>query len=168
MNSHDKILIIRLSAIGDVVFASPLIKALRFTYPKAHISWLVESGAASLLMNNAHLDKVIVLPRAQWKKLWHQRRFLQLYREIKYFTTMLRNQGFDIALDLQGLLKSGIWAFLSGAKIRIGLGSKEGSKYLMTRLVGNQLLQSEWWKQNVQKLKKTRKDIKSIAKIMES
>lgn len=137
MNSYDKILIIRLSAIGDVVFASPLIKALRLTYPKAHISWLVEPAAASLLMNNTHLDKVIVLPRPHWKQLWHKGRFLQLYKEIKNFITMLRSQGFDMALDLQGLLKSGVWTYFSGAKMRIGLGSKELSKYFMTQIVSH-------------------------------
>jgi heptosyltransferase I len=135
MKSHDKILIIRLSAIGDVVFASPLIKALRLTYPKAHISWLVEPAAASLLKNNTDLDKVIILPRVHWKQLWHEHRFLQLFREIKDFTVMLRSQGFDMALDLQGLLKSGVWTYFSGAKIRMGLGSKELSKYFMTQIV---------------------------------
>jgi heptosyltransferase I len=137
MNSYDKILIIRLSAIGDVVFASPLIKALRVTYPNAYISWLVEPSAASLLMNNKNLDRVIVLPRARWKQLWNKHHFIQLYREIKDFTAMLRSQGFNMALDCQGLLKSGIWTYFSGAKMRVGLGSKELSKYFMTQIVSH-------------------------------
>ena len=132
-----KILIIRLSAIGDVVFASPLIRSLRLTYPESHVSWLVEPVAASLLKHNVDLDEVIVLPRAQWKQLWREFHFLQLYREIRDFVRKLRTKGFDMALDLQGLLKSGIWAYLSGAKTRIGLRSKEGSEYLMTQVVSH-------------------------------
>ncbi len=137
MTHHNNILIIRLSAIGDVVFSSPLIRSLRLTYPKADISWLVEPASASLLEHNSDLTEVIVWQRTQWKKLCRERRFLKLCREIKSFISMLRRKKFDMVLDLQGLLKSGIWAYLSGAGIRVGLRSREGSKHLMTKVVSH-------------------------------
>lgn len=134
MTEPNKILIIRLSAIGDVVFASPLIKALRRTYPRAHLAWLVEPAAAPLLRNNPDLDEVIPWPKQEWKRLWRERRVLQLLRAMRGFARELRAHGFDLALDLQGLMKSALWAYLSGAPQRWGLGSKEGSARLMTRV----------------------------------
>ncbi len=132
------ILIIRLSAIGDVVFASPLIKALRRSYPEAKISWLVEPAAAPLLRHNSDLHEVIVWPKNEWKQLWRQRRFLTLWRAYRRFKKEFRARGFDTAIDLQGLMKSAVWAQASGAETRIGLGSKEKSEHLMTRVISRQ------------------------------
>lgn len=134
----NNILIIRLSAIGDVVFASPLIKALRRRYPDAKISWLVEPAAAALLKNNPELDEVIVWPKQAWKQLWHKRKFLTLARELRFFISGLKSHDFDCAIDLQGLLKSAVWAHFSAAEQRIGLGSKEGSERMMTRVISRQ------------------------------
>lgn len=130
-----RILIIRLSAIGDVVMASGLIPALRNLWPQARISWLVEPAAAPLLQHNAHLDEVIVWPRGEWQKLWRERRWRDLWRQAKAFRKSLKERQFDLVLDAQGLLKSGIWAWLSGAPRRLGLISREGSRFLMTEQV---------------------------------
>lgn len=130
-----KILCIRLSAIGDIVMASPLIKCLRLRYPDAHIAWLVQSEAQDLLTANPLLNEVIVWPRSHWKKLLFDFHFIQLIREVRTFITSLRSRHFDTVIDLQGLLKSGIWAWLTGATARIGLGSKEGSAFLMNQII---------------------------------
>lgn len=135
MNQPNKILIIRLSAMGDIVMASPLIKCLRGRYPDAYICWLVQSEFAELLTTNSGLDDVITLPRGDWRSLWKSRRWIQLIREMYRFGSELRQHRFDMVVDLQGLLKSGIWAWLSSARDRIGLGSKEGSAVLMTRII---------------------------------
>lgn len=129
------ILIIRLSAIGDVVMASPLVRALRARYPDAHIAWMVQPEAKALLEANPDLDEVIVWPRNEWKRLWRERRWRVLVRETREFVRRLRCRRFDLVIDAQGLMKSGIWAWLSGAKERIGLRSKEGSQRLMTRVI---------------------------------
>jgi len=134
----NNILIIRLSAIGDVVFASPLIKALRRRYPDAKISWLIEPAAAALLKNNPELDEVILWPKGEWKQLWRERKFLTLARQLRQFIRRLKSHKFDCAIDLQGLLKSAVWAYFSGAEQRIGLGSKEGSERMMTRVISRQ------------------------------
>ena len=135
MSDPKNILIIRLSAIGDVVFASPLIGALKRTYPNAKLSWLVEPAAAPLLKSHSDLDEVIIWPKVDWKALWKKRRFIQLWREFSSFKKFLKSKGYDLALDLQGLQKSALWAYLCGAPRRVGLGSKEGSHRLMTEVV---------------------------------
>ena len=129
------ILIVRLSAIGDIVFASPLIEALRSRYPNARIFWLVQSGMQPLLELHPGLDGVIQWPRGHWQGLLRQRKWLEWFREVRQFRQMLRRYRFDLSLDVQGLLKSGVLAWLSGAPERIGLGSREGSQWLMTRVI---------------------------------
>ncbi len=134
-NGHlmQSILLVRLSAIGDIVFASPLICALRRQWPEARIAWLVQPECAALLDQHPDLDAVIVCPLRHWQRLWRERRYRQLLREVRALRATLRAHDFDLALDLQGLLKSGVLAWLSSARERIGLGSREGSQWLMTR-----------------------------------
>jgi heptosyltransferase-1 len=135
MSTDPAILVVRLSAIGDIVMASPLIHALRQRYPRSHIAWLVQPESAALLHDHPELDEVIVWPRSQWRELWAQKRLLSLLREIRKFRATLHRRDFALAIDLQGLLKSGILVWLSGAKRRIGLGSREGSQGLMTEVL---------------------------------
>ncbi len=128
----DRILIVRLSALGDVVMASGLIPALREIAPQAHIGWLVESAAAPLLRHNPRLDEVIVLPRGEWQALWRARRPVALLRSVLAFRRALRARRFDVAIDAQGLLKSALCAWWSGAGRRVSLIGREGSRWLMT------------------------------------
>jgi heptosyltransferase-1 len=127
-----RVLIIRLSAIGDIVMASGLSAALRTLWPDAHIAWLAEQGPAQLLKEDHHLNEVIELPRQRWKKMSRDGQRMAAWKEMAAFARQLRNQSYDLTLDLQGLIKSGIWAYASGAPQRIGLGSREGSQWLMT------------------------------------
>lgn len=130
-----RVLIVRLSALGDVIMASGLIPALRALHPDAHISWLTEGPAAPLLAHNPRLDEVLIWPRAQWQRLWRERRLGQLWREAREFRRVLRARHFDIALDAQGLLKSALWAWLSGARRRVALLPREGGQWLATERV---------------------------------
>ena len=130
-----RILIVRASAIGDIVFASPLAAALRRTYPRAHIAWLVERGLEDLLAGDSSLDALIAWPRSEWRELWRAGRYVALSAAVRAFRAQLRAQRFDLALDLQGLLKSGTLAWMSGAARRIGLNSREGSRLLMSEVV---------------------------------
>ena len=134
-NAPQRVLIIRLSALGDVVMASGLIAALREVSPQAHLAWLVEPAAAPLLKHNPRLDEVIVLPRDEWRALWRARRPLALLRSVLGFRRMLRARRFDIAIDAQGLLKSALCAWWSGAARRVGLTGREGGQWLMTEQV---------------------------------
>ncbi|NEX16254.1 MAG: lipopolysaccharide heptosyltransferase [Halochromatium sp.] len=131
--SPRRILLVRLSAIGDIVFASPLIASLRRAYPNAQIAWLVQPESASLLAHHPDLDQVIAWPLPRWRQLWRQRQLLSLFKEVLAAIQALRAERFDLALDLQGLLKSALPVRWSGAPERIGLGSREGGQWLMTR-----------------------------------
>jgi heptosyltransferase-1 len=134
-----RVLVIRVSAIGDVIMSSGLLPILRRAWPATEISWLTDDTNASLLTANPRLAEVIALPRRHWQSLWRAGRYRQLYSELRGFVRALRGRRFDLAIDLQGLLKSGVWARLSGARRRIGLGSQEGSQWLMTRVISRQV-----------------------------
>ena len=128
-------LLIRLSAIGDVIMSSGLIPVLHAAWPQSEIVWLTDEGNAPLLRHNPRLAEVVALPRGRWATLWRQGRRREAAGEVRQFARALRARAFDLAIDLQGLLKSGVWARLSGAPVRIGLGSREGSGLLMTCVV---------------------------------
>ncbi|RUS67886.1 Lipopolysaccharide heptosyltransferase 1 [Saezia sanguinis] len=130
-----KILVIRSSAIGDIVFASPFAAALRRTYPQARIAWLVEPGIDELLRANPHIDELILWPKKEWQSLWKQRRYGTLFKTVRAFGKMLKSHRFNWVIDLQSLLKSGVLAWMTRAPRRIGLGSIEGSQYLMTEVI---------------------------------
>ena len=135
----NQVLVIRVSAIGDVIMSSGLVPIMRRAWPAASISWLTDDTNAGLLSGNPRVAEVIVLPRRHWAVLWRKRHLLQLFREMHAFVRDLRARRFDLAVDLQGLFKSGIWAWLSGATQRIGLGSREGSQLLMTRVISRRV-----------------------------
>ena len=131
----NRILIIRLSALGDVVMSSGLIPAMRALHPEARISWLTQSAAAPLLRHNPDLHQVIVWPREQWLQLWKSRHFGELWRHVMAFRAQLRAQRFDLVLDAQGLLKSALCAWLTGAPRRVGLIPREGGQLLVSERV---------------------------------
>lgn len=134
-DSSHNILIVRTSAMGDIVMSSPLAEGLRRTYPRARICWLAEPQVGDLLTHNPSLDRVIVWPKAAWKKLIRSGRLLQLAREMGRFIAMLRAERFTMALDAQGLLRTRLLARASGAKRRIGFKSREPGWFLMTEMV---------------------------------
>jgi heptosyltransferase-1 len=133
------ILIVRLGAIGDVVMASGLIPALRARYPEARLAWLTEEPHADLLRHNPRLDRLHLWPRRRWRELRRSGQHRRFWRELRGFVRELRAERYDWVLDLQGLLKSGIWAYASGGKRRVGLGSREGSGLLMTETLDRRI-----------------------------
>lgn len=130
-----RILIIRSSAIGDIVFASPIAHCLRGVHADAHIAWLLEPGLEALIADDPDVDEVLLWPKSEWIRLARSGRLLALARAVTGFARTLRQRRFDTVLDLQGLLKSGVLARLSGAPTRIALGAFEGSRWLMTEVV---------------------------------
>ena len=116
-----KILIVRLSAIGDVVHTLPSLNALRITFPDARIDWLVEETSAPLLKGHPQLDSLFV-----FQKNWRKHFARHLFSQIISFFKKLRSQRYDWAIDFQGLTKSGLAAYASGARRVIGFGDKDG------------------------------------------
>ncbi len=130
-----RILIIKLGAIGDVVHTLPALAALRRGLPNAHLAWVVErGGAAKLLHDNPAIDELIEVDTRGWRK-----DLLGIQTRAAIKTTVSKLRGFDIALDFQGLLKSGMMAWLSRAPRRIGFDKQAlrepASAYLLTERV---------------------------------
>jgi heptosyltransferase-1 len=130
-NPPSRVLLVRLSARGDLVFATPLIAAFKRTYPEVHLTWVAEPHTKDLVTSHPDVDEVIVWERRRWKELLKRGRLISLWREARALRSRLRGAEYDVAIDLQGLLKSALIAYLSGAGIRIGVGSRELSHLLM-------------------------------------
>jgi lipopolysaccharide heptosyltransferase II len=117
-SAPQRILVILLGAIGDVTRALPLLARLRRAYPQAHIAWAVEPAAAALLDYHPALDEILLYPRSRGS-----RTFLPFLRTV-------RNHHFDLVLDLQRHLKSGLVSLWSRAPVRLGFhrsNTKEGN-----------------------------------------
>ena len=114
------ILIVKLSAIGDVIHTLPALNALRAWYPKAHITWLVETAAADLVLGHGALDRVIVSHRKRWLQELKGPSRKQAFAEIRGFWRALRDTRYDMIIDFQGLLKSALPVRLARGKRRIG------------------------------------------------
>jgi heptosyltransferase-1 len=131
------ILIVKLSALGDVVQTIPAFEALRSHYPTAHISWLVEEGTAELLKYYPGLDEVYICKRKSWlKKLRKPALWAGVSLDIIKFSQRLRSRYYDLIIDFQGLLKSAVWVGLARGSRKIGFdGTREGSwRFLNERL----------------------------------
>lgn len=127
----ERILIIRLGAIGDVVHTLPLASAIKDARPDSHITWAVEPAPREVLLGNPDIDEILTIDTKRWRKNLFSGGFSALRRDL----LAVRNTGADVALDAQGLLKSGFLAWASGAPVRIGFEHrfcKEGMNVLFT------------------------------------
>lgn len=117
------ILIVKLSAVGDVIHTLPSLSALRKLYPEAHITWVVEEAAADIVRNHPDLDCVIVSRRKVWQREMKAGCFRKPLREIRSFLRALRSRDYDLVIDFHGLFKSAILVFLCRGKRKIGYDS---------------------------------------------
>jgi heptosyltransferase-1 len=111
-----KILLIKMSAMGDVVQTIPLWNKLRRRYPSARLDWLATPAVTELLQHNPAVSNVIQFFRNEWATPWRLTPFVSSARLV----AMLRAAEYDLVLDLQGQLRSAVFAFASGAPVRIG------------------------------------------------
>lgn len=119
MSGSPRILIIRLSSLGDVVITTPVSRAIKEAMPDAYVAWVVEPPARGVLEGNPFLDDLFV---------WDRRRGSLSLGSILQVRRELTPKRFDYALDCQGNLRSGLVARLSGARTIVGnRGAKEGA-----------------------------------------
>lgn len=114
----DKFLIIKLSSLGDIIHTLPAFTALRNNFPEAKISWLVENKGKDILDFVPGIDETIVLSskkKGVLSKIFRAE-FKRVVKEIR--------QKDQVVLDFQGLIKSGLFAYLSKSKTRIGFHKK--------------------------------------------
>ncbi|MGE0706572.1 MAG: glycosyltransferase family 9 protein [Planctomycetota bacterium] len=131
------ILIVRLSALGDVIHVLPTLAALRAAFPGAKLGWAVEDRAASLLEGHPQLDRLHVVPRRRWTEALGAGRLAGLRTEMLQAVRALREERYEVALDFQSNFRSAALTRLSGAPRRIGQPSpygKEGSRLFFSEV----------------------------------
>jgi heptosyltransferase I len=122
---NPRILLIRLRLIGDVVFTTPLIRALRTRFPDAHLSYLVEPPAAPVLARNPHLTELIVVPRRSG--------FARVVDDLAT-ARRLHHARFDVAIDLHGGPRASWLAWSTRAPMRIGYAIR-GRSWMYTHVI---------------------------------
>jgi len=116
-----RILLVRLSALGDVVNTLPAVSAVREAFPRARLGFIVEDRCRDVVVGHPAIDRVYVYPRKRWQsdffRFW---RWGRLVSEVGAFFREIRSERYDVALDFQGNLKGALHAWLSGSPERIG------------------------------------------------
>lgn len=125
------ILVVKLSAIGDVIHALPVSYAIKETYPDAHLTWVVEPPAYELLTMNPCIDEIIRFEKKEFKSIGG---FLSHYGPLR---RRIRQRSYDAVLDLQGLFKSAAIARLAKAPVKLGMcNMREFSDRISKPVVG--------------------------------
>jgi len=127
----ERVLVIRLGALGDVVRTRFAFAGVRALYPHAKIDWLVEDRAAAGLVGIVGLDETVVVPRRRLRAR-HPRVAL---RTLRAFAIELRERSYDLSIDFHGVLRSGFLTWSAGIPVRVGYDrpfAKEGSERLLT------------------------------------
>lgn len=123
---HDEprnILIVRPSALGDVCRSVPALVSLRRAYPRARIDWLVQDTFADALRAHPDLSGLVHFPRRGMREWLTSGRWAPVGRWLRDLST----RGYDLAIDLQGLARSGLFTWISGAPRRVGFSNaREG------------------------------------------
>jgi heptosyltransferase I len=126
-----RIALIKPSALGDIVHALPVLNALRDRFPRAHITWVVNRSYEPLLRGHRALDATLPFDRSALRRGLGSAALAALH-----FGRRLRAGGFDLVIDLQGLLRTGLMTAATGAARRVGLSTaREGAGYCYTDVV---------------------------------
>lgn len=136
---YERIAVVRLSALGDVVFALPAAAALRDAFPDASITWIVEDRCASVLSLFPDVDAIVPLPLRTWSRgLRSPRKAPGVAKEALAAAAALRRRRFDLVVDFQGNVKSGVVTRLCGAPTRLGYprGATGEPNWLFTNVRG--------------------------------
>lgn len=127
----ERILVIKPSALGDIVHSLPVLTALRRRYPEAHISWVVNRSYEGLLQGHPDLDALLTFDRNATRA-----GLVATVRTYVPFFRQLRQQRFDLVIDLQNLFRSSLMALATRAPRRVGLSSaREGAAWFYTDVV---------------------------------
>lgn len=130
-----RVALIRLGAMGDCVYTFPVVSALKARFPEGEIVWIVEARNQDIPRLHPGVDEVIVVDTKRWRQGLFSGMFGRVAEEAGAIRRSLRQRTFDIALDPQGLIKSGAIAWLTQAPVRIGfarVACREGMNVLFT------------------------------------
>jgi len=119
-----RIAIVKLSSLGDVVHALPVARALRRALPDAHLTWVVEAREYAIVRDHPDLDAVVPVDTRLWRRLiWRPAGAREVVAKVGRLRMRIRRAAFDVAIDLQGLIKSGLLTAYTGAPVRIGFSA---------------------------------------------
>lgn len=118
------IALVKLSSLGDVVHALPVATALRAHLPGARVTWIVERREAALLRDHPALDEVLPINTRRWRRARSPRGVVEVGRVVWRVRRWLWTARFDVTIDLQGLIKSGLLTAATGARVRIGFSAR--------------------------------------------
>lgn len=128
-----KILIIKPSSLGDVVHALPFLKSIKTAFPDAQVSWVISKNLRGILEGNPLINRIIEIDKESWKK---PLMIPKTSREIISLVKSLRSDNFDMVIDLQGLLRSGLITFFSNSPLKIGFQhAREGSRLFYNKKI---------------------------------
>src|SRR2546425_772098 len=120
----DRILVIKLRYVGDVLLATPVLSRLRESFPKAHLAMLVNPGTDDVVRDHPALDEVLVLERGNFARQWR-------------FVRDIRRRRFDLVIDLTDADRSALLSWLSRSPMRLGYNSEGRWRgVLYTQVVG--------------------------------
>jgi lipopolysaccharide heptosyltransferase I len=123
--------VLKPSALGDIMHALPALAGLRQRYPGAHLGWVVNRAYEPILAGHPDLDEVVVFDRHAARTGWWK-----AMQSFLGFLHLLRQNRYDLVIDLQGLLRTGIMCLATGAPRRVGLSTaREGSRRCYTDVV---------------------------------
>jgi len=117
-----KILIIKPSALGDIIQAMPAVCCLVESFPNARIHWFVRPEYAQLLENHPCIHKIVIFDRRKLGKWWYKP---SAFAELTGLVSQLRKEKYDIIFDFQGRFRSAIFAWFSGCKQRFGMAETQ-------------------------------------------
>lgn len=116
--------IVKLSSLGDVIHTLPVASALRAAFPDARLAWVVEARESAVLRDHPALDSIIAVDTRRWRRMvWSPRGLADVKQELSRVRQTMRAARFDVAIDLQGLIKSGLLTAATGAGLRIGFSA---------------------------------------------
>lgn len=128
-----KILIIKPSSLGDVIHSLPFLNVIKSHFESSEIHWVIAKGLECLFEYHPMIDKLWVINKDEWKNI---RKVRHTITEISSLCKELRDESYDIVIDLQGLLRSGILTNATNAPIRLGFKeAREGSSIFYTHKI---------------------------------
>jgi heptosyltransferase I len=134
-----RIALVKLSALGDVVHALPVAATLKAARPRARLAWIVERREAAVLRDHPAVDEVIVADTRGWRRARRPAAVGTAVAEARALRSRLAGWRFDVALDLQGLMKSGLVVAACGAPVRIGFAAGWGREPLHALFVNHRV-----------------------------
>lgn len=121
-----KVLVVKTSSLGDIIQAFPVVSYIKKKVPSAQLDWAVEAPFSEIVERHPLVHRVLRLQTKQWRRSLSQ---LSSLKEIGSFLKQLRKERYDLLIDLQGNVKSGLVTYLAHAKKKVGFGWKSAPEW---------------------------------------